>query len=131
MIIDINEFLHNSNIITFFVGHGFFAGERLKMIGQNSGSFSGETFILRYIGQIGIIGLLPMMYIIIKSLIKKNNLDQYLSDSFKGVVVIGLISTLHYAALRLTGLLEIFILSITILYIFNQQQKYNENKTLI
>ena len=131
MIIDINQFLDNSNLITYFVGHGFFAGERLKMVGQNSGSFSGETFVLRYIGQIGIIGILPMLYIIIKSLFLKNNLDQYLSDSFKGVVVVGLISTLHYAALRLTGLLEIFILSITILYFFNQQQKNNEEKALI
>ena len=122
MLFDINQYINASNFLTFNVGHGFFAGELLKRDGLNTDSFAGETFILRFVGQIGLFGLLIISSIIIKALISNNFQDKNINYAFKGIIIVTIISTLHYAAIRLTGVSDIFVAS-CILLTLNQNKE--------
>ena len=115
-------YINNNDIITFFTGNGFLPNKQLSGI--------SEVFLFEYIHRVGLIGLGLFFYLTGAPLFYSYDFLSKKPDfspiifSFKAIIIISYISTIHYETLLNSGVQAIFYLCVGSLYAF----KYWENR---
>jgi len=119
---DYSMYINNNDIITFFTGNGFLPNKQLSGI--------SEVFLFEYIHRVGLIGLGLFFYLTGAPLFYSYDFLSKKPDfspiifSFKAIIIISYISTIHYETLLNSGVQAIFYLCVGSLYAF----KYWENR---
>lgn len=113
----INQFIARNDFISIFTGSGY-----LNPLVVYNGLSGDDFFIFFLIDQIGLVGILLFSFIILppvfysfKILVRIYRIE-YILNSLKGIIIIGLISTFHYSTVLAYGTQAIFYISIGMLY---------------
>ena len=121
------QYIDKNNLITFFTGNGF-----LNANIAYKGLSGDDFFIFFLVDQIGILGIALFLMIIIPPLFYSfSNLKflkniVFIEKSMKAIIIVGLISTLHYSTLLSYANQAIFYTAVGVLYALKRWDKiYN------
>ena len=114
----IAQYIDKNNLITFLTGNGFLNVD----IAYNNLLSGDDFFIFFLVDQIGILGIALFLMIIIPPLFYSfSNLKflknvVFIEKSMKAIIIVGLISTLHYSTLLSYANQAIFYTAVGVLY---------------